>query len=168
MKTAILAGLLIVVSLPNASAQTANGCFATKGSTAAGEISFLCTQTYQLIGPCDGTDAVQEVKIIGTPPQKDWRIKAWEPVPIIIRGIEVAQGSGGEVEWAMAGHNSWPDIMLMLGRGMTHNRVMFPEKTGFPMPGTPTATESDYLDFHIVCKGGPFSFWFKIEYIASP
>lgn len=169
MRTGILiaAGALLL-PVNAALAQTQNGCFAANRPRSIGTISLLCTQVYQLTGPCDGTDAVKELKIIGTPTQTDWRIRAWEPVSIIIRGIEVAQSAGAPVEWAMAGHNSWPDIMLMLGKGMTYNHAVFPTKTGMPMPAKSDATDRDYLDFHIVCKGDPFAFWYKIEYMAQP
>lgn len=51
---------------------------------------------------------------------------------------------------------------------MTYNHAVFPTKTGMPMPAKSDATDRDYLDFHIVCKGDPFAFWYKIEYTAQP
>jgi hypothetical protein len=168
MKQSLIVLALLTASLTTVTAQTQNGCFATKNRASVANLSFLCTQTYQVTGPCDGLDAVDRLKIIGTPTQSDWRIKVWEPVPIIIRGVEVAQLSGSPVEWAMVGHNSWPDIILMLSKGMTYNRVALPDGTGMPLPGKLTATEEDYLDFHIVCKGDAFAFWSKIEYTAQP
>jgi hypothetical protein len=162
---AALAGLLQYA--PAAQAQTAHGCFVNERAKGSGDTAYLCTQVYQITGPCDGSDAVQKVTITGTPPQTDWRIRVWEPVPIIIRGIELAQIAGASVQWAMAGNNSWPDIMLMLARGMSYNRVAFATGTGMPLPGLSTATDRDYLDFHIVCKGDPFLFWYKIDYTAN-
>jgi hypothetical protein len=156
--------LLLLLPSRGVIAQTPGGCFAGNRPTSADGFLFLCTQVYQLTGPCDGTDAVSRLKIIGTPPQTDWRIKTWEPQAIISRGVELAQSSGGTVEWAMAGNDSWPDIMLILAKGMTYGHAIFPSGTGMPMPSKSQATDKDYLDFHIVCNGDPFAFWYKIEY----
>jgi hypothetical protein len=154
-----------LVAAPSCSfAQTANGCFATEKATSIDGTSLLCTQVYQLNGPCNGTDAVYEVKIGGTPTQTDWRIKVWEPKPILIRALEIAQAAGGAIDWAMVGNNTWPDIMLMLGRGMSYARVVFPAGTAMPLPAKAVATDRDYLDFHIQCTGDPFSFLLRLEY----
>jgi hypothetical protein len=130
-------------------------------------LAVLCTEVYQLTGPCNGIDAVRELKVTGWPVQTDWRMKVWETKPIMIRGIEVAQAGGGTIEWAMAGNNRSPDIMLLLAKGMNYARAVFPAGTGMPMPAKAKATEDDYLDFHIVCKGEPFTVWFKIEYTVQ-
>src|SRR5262245_2639568 len=89
-------------------------------------VAVLCTKVYDLQGPCNGLDAVHALKISGFPPQADWRIKPWEAADITIRGIELAQYKGGRIEWAMAGNNSVPDIMLMLANGQNYGRAVFP------------------------------------------
>jgi hypothetical protein len=104
------------------------------------------------------------VKIAGTPAQTDWRITPWEPEPVLIRGVELAQSAGGPIDWAMAGNDTWPDIMLMLAKGMTYGHAVFPRGSAMPFPAKSKATDKDYLDFHIVCRGDPFAFWYKIEY----
>ena len=89
-------------------------------------------------------------------------------LPQVLRTFS-APGTGSMAKRApRAARNSWPDIMLMLGKGMTYNHAVFPTKTGMPMPAKSDATDRDYLDFHIVCKGDPFAFWYKIEYTVQP
>jgi hypothetical protein len=111
------------------------------------------TKSYLLRGPCNGNDAQPLVKIEGFPPQDGAVIRPWEDRSITIRGIEIAQASGPPLDWAMAGDDVTPDIMLMLGMGETHGRHDFPAATGMPFPAKADAKPGDYLDLHIVCDG---------------
>jgi hypothetical protein len=144
--------LLAAVALLVAAAPADAGC--------QGSNFIFCSKNFFARAVCDGKDQLAAISdnhcpagqtCAHCPSGKDCPlIQPWEPVPIEIRGVEIAL-SWGALNYAFAGNNYQPDVMAFMGAGQTHRQQWFPEGLSFTMPATGSVGGSPHIDLHVSC-----------------
>ncbi len=130
------------------------------GAGCLGTSFAFCSKTFHARAVCDGKDQLAAISDnhcpVGQtcpycPSGKDCPlIQPWEPVPIEIRGVEIAL-SWGALSYAYAGNNYVPDVMAFMGSGQTHRQQWFPEGLSFAMPAAGSVGGSPHIDLHVSC-----------------
>jgi hypothetical protein len=131
----------------------------------------VCTMSWTLFGgPCDGSDMVtrwkQIIRVDGAV-SNDWRIRPWNPSPVLIRSFMLSKVSGGPHGNMMLGNSYVNDAMVSFGPDETAMWAGTPSGTGIPFPGTSNDPGNAYFDLHGSCTGGGTA-TFRVDIAYTP
>jgi hypothetical protein len=131
----------------------------------------ICTMSWTFFGgPCDGQDMVtrwtQIVRVDGAT-INDWRMRPWNPSPVLIRSFTLSKVSGGPHGNMMVGNSYVNDAMVTFGSAETSASAYAPSGTGYPFPGTSNDPGNAYFDLHGSCTGGEMAS-FRVDIAYTP
>jgi hypothetical protein len=131
----------------------------------------ICTMSWTFFdGPCDGGDMVTRwkriVRVDGTV-INDWRMRPWNPSPVLIRSFFLSKVAGGPHGNMMVGNSYVNDAMVGFGSAETAMWAGTPSGTGIPFPGTSNDPGDAYFDLHGSCSGGGTAS-FRVDIAYTP